>query len=150
MRDEFFEPGAHAPDDTKVAALYPPAPRAVRRALDYIHANLASNVRLADIAGAARMSVYHFSRTFSKAMGIGPHRYLLQARVERVKALLRAGDRTLASIADETGFSDQSHMSKVFRKSTGWSPKAYRAQRPAGHCPLKAYFDSLRRTDHVQ
>jgi len=90
---------------------YPLAPRAVQRALDYIHANLADSVRLEHIAAAARMSVFHFSRTFRKATGTGPHRYLLQARVEKIKALLLTSDRSLASIADETGFSDQSHMS---------------------------------------
>ena len=150
MLDEFSDTDAGVADNTGIAALYPRAPRAVRRALDYMHANLAANLRLADIARAARMSVYHFSRTFRKAVGIGPHRYLLQARVEHVKALLRSGDRSLATIADETGFSDQSHMSRVFRKSTGWSPKAYRAQRRAGHCPLKVCINSLRRTDHVR
>lgn len=45
-------------------SIIPHAPRAVHRAIDYIHANLAGNVRLSDIAGAARMSVFHFSRAF--------------------------------------------------------------------------------------
>lgn len=150
MLDELSEPGAGAPDNTKEAALYPLAPRAVQRALDYIHANLATNLRLEDIADAAKMSVYHFSRTFRKAVGTGPHRYLVQARVERVKALLLSGNGSLAVIAGETGFSDQSHMSKVFRKLTGMSPKAFRAHHPAARCPLQAYFESVHRSSDVR
>jgi len=131
------------------AALYPSAPRAVQRALDHIHANLAAPMRLEDIAAAARMSIYHFSRTFRKTTGIGPHRYLVQARVERVKDLLHSGSRSLAEIADAAGFSDQSHMSRVFRKFTGMTPKAYRASRPFSRCPLQAYFAALRRDQHA-
>lgn len=126
-----------------IAATYPLAPRSVRRALDYIHTNLSRNLRLEDIAGAARMSVFHFSRTFRKATGTGPHRYLVQARVEKVKALLLSGDHSLAAIAGQTGFSDQSHMSKVFRKFTGMSPKAFRSTPRVSRCPLQSWFESL-------
>lgn len=151
MLDEYSESTAGDEGDDSIAALYPLAPRGVHRALAYIHAHLADNLRLEDIAGAARMSVYHFSRTFRKATGSGPHRYLVQARVQRVKALLLSGGgRSLAAIADETGFSDQSHMSKVFRRFTGVSPKAFRSRQAASRCPLQAYFESLRRDSHVE
>ncbi|HWA13308.1 MAG TPA: AraC family transcriptional regulator [Burkholderiales bacterium] len=113
-------------DGATGAERYPLAPRGIRRALDYIHANLGNGLRLEEMAAAARMSVFHFSRTFRKATGTGPHRYLLEARVARVKARLRSGGASLATIAEETGFSDQSHMSKVFRRFTGMSPKAFR------------------------
>jgi AraC family transcriptional regulator len=128
---------------------YPLAPRGVQRALDFIHANLATHIRLEDMAGAARMSVFHFSRTFRRATGTGPHRYLVEARIERVKALLRSSDRSLAQIADETGFSDQSHMSKVFRRLTGTSPRAFRVRPPVARCPLQAYFETLHRQLHA-
>jgi AraC family transcriptional regulator len=121
----------------------------VQRALDFIHANLATHIRLEDMAGAARMSVFHFSRTFRRATGTGPHRYLVEARIERVKALLRSSDRSLAQIADETGFSDQSHMSKVFRRLTGTSPRAFRVRPPVARCPLQAYFETLHRQLHA-
>jgi AraC family transcriptional regulator len=152
MLDEFDESASVSCDEPASAPAwkYPLAPRAVHRALDYIHANLADSVRLEDIAGAARMSVFHFSRTFRKATGTGPHRYLLQARVERVKALLMSSDRSLASIADETGFSDQSHMSKVFRKFTGVSPKAFRSNRAPTQCPVQAWFQAMWKDSHVQ
>jgi transcriptional regulator GlxA family with amidase domain len=127
------------------AARHPLAPRGIQRALDFIHANLAEGIRLGDMAAAARMSVFHFSRTFRKATGTGPHRYLLEARVERVKDRLRSGTDSLARIAEETGFSDQSHMSKVFRRFTGMSPRVFRGTPSVRRCPLQAFFESPRR-----
>jgi len=129
---------------------YPHAPRGVYRALDYIHANLAGTVRLEDMASAARMSVFHFSRTFRKTTGTGPHRYLVHARVERVKDLLLSSDQSLAAIADESGFSDQSHMSKVFKKFTGISPKTFRSGRMAPRCPVQAWFQSMQENNHAR
>jgi AraC family transcriptional regulator len=152
MLDEFDDCASVSCDERASAPAwkYPLAPRAVHRALDYIHANPSGNVRLEDIAGAARMSVFHFSRTFRKATGMGPHHYLMRTRVERVKALLMSSDRSLASIADETGFSDQSHMSKVFKKFVGVSPKTFRSTRPTTRCPVQAWFQAMRKDDHVQ
>lgn len=152
MLDEFEDPETVSGDEPASAPAwkYPLAPQAVQRALDYIHANLARKLRLEDIAGSARMSVFHFSRTFRKSTGTGPHRYLVQARVERVRTLLASSDRSLAAIADETGFSDQSHMSKVFRKFTGMSPKAFRSHRAVSRCPAQAWFQSMQRNNPVQ
>jgi AraC family transcriptional regulator len=110
----------------RVAAIGRFPRRAVRRAIEYIHANLAGNVGLADIAAAAGLSAFHFSRVFKMATGMAPHRYLLRARVEKVKALLRETEQCLAAIADEAGFSDQSHMSNVFKRFTGTTPGAFR------------------------
>ena len=104
-------------------------PRAVRRAIEYIHANLADSVHLEDIAGAVGLSVFHFSRTFRDTTGLAPHRYLTGARIERVKALLLESGLSLAAIAEEAGFSDQSHMSKVFRRLAGTTPKHFRDSR---------------------
>jgi AraC family transcriptional regulator len=81
---------------------------------------------------------------------MGPHRYLVRARVARVRTLLISGDRSLAAIADETGFSDQSHMSKVFKKFTGMSPKTFRANRTAPRCPVQAWFLSMQENSPVQ
>ncbi len=108
-------------------ALPPGFPRrAVRRATEFIHANLAEGVCLADIARAAGLSTFHFVRVFRNAKGVTPYRYCLQARIERVKGLLLESEDSLAAIAIDAGFSDQSHMSKVFRRLTGMTPRAYR------------------------
>ncbi len=119
------DPCTASPTPPPVVTLRHP-PRAVRRAIEFIQANLAGDIRLADIAAAAGQSLFHFSRTFRAATGLTPHRYLTLSRVEKVRDLLRDSDRSLAAIADEAGFSDQSHMSKVFKNWTGSTPKQFR------------------------
>src|SRR5258708_33932113 len=106
-------------------------PRAVRGAIDYIHANLAHSVRLEDIAGAVGLSVFHFSRTFRHTTGLAPHRYLTQARVDRGKVLLLESERRLPAIAEETGFSHQGPMREAFRSLAGPRPQYFRPKRRA-------------------
>ncbi len=128
MLDPYFESeqGADSGLVLRVASMRHFPPRAVRRSIEYIHANLAGAIRLKDIAGAAGMSMFHLSRTFRASTGVTLHRYLTRARVERVKALLLDSDQSLAAIADATGFSDQSHMSKAFRRYAGTTPRLFR------------------------
>ncbi len=103
-----------------------PRPR-LRRVLDYIEAHLAQDLTLAELAGVACLSPSHFSRAFKQAVGTGPHRYTVQRRVERAKALLRGTDDTLAGIAAATGFADQSHFTAAFRREVGFTPGRFRA-----------------------
>ena len=103
--------------------------RAMRQAIDYIHTHLAESIHLEDIAGAGGLSVFHFSRTSRRATGLAPHRYLVRARVDRVKVLLIESGQSLAAIAEEAGFTDQSHMSKVFKRLAGTTPKHFRERR---------------------
>lgn len=145
MLDDFDGPVEYATGSAEYAAQPTQVPRSVQRAVAYIHANISARLRLTDIAAAARMSPFHFSRTFRKALGSAPHRYVVQARVDHAKRLLE-GNASLAEIADAAGFSDQSHMSRVFRRFTGQSPKQYRARRRLpGRCPLQGYFERLGR-----
>jgi AraC family transcriptional regulator len=128
MLDLNSETEEHAMSTAATRVALPPGfpRRAVRRAIEYIHANLAEGVCLADIAQAAGLSTFHFARLFRKATGVTPYRYCLQARVERVKGLMLESEDGLATIAIEAGFSDQSHMSNVFRRLTGMTPRAFR------------------------
>ena len=99
----------------------------MRRVLDYIEAHLGQNLTLAELAGVACLSPSHFSRAFKQAVGIGPHRYTVQRRVERAKELLcRTGDG-LAGIAASVGFADQSHFTAAFRREVGVTPGCFRA-----------------------
>jgi AraC family transcriptional regulator len=97
-----------------------------RRAKDILVANLDGAVALADLAEACRLSVSHFSRAFRKSMGVAPHRWLLNRRVELAKDLLRDRASSLSEIALRCGFSDQSHFTKVFTRRAGVSPGAWR------------------------
>ncbi|WP_081942973.1 AraC family transcriptional regulator [Myxosarcina sp. GI1] len=102
------------------------SPRQLGQVLDYIDAYLDRNIKLADLAQLLGMSPFHFSRLFKQSIGMTPHQYLSQQRVERAKELLKKTDRLIIDIALECGFSSHSHLSKQFRQITGITPKAYR------------------------
>jgi AraC family transcriptional regulator len=95
-------------------------------ALAFMRKHLAEDIRLAQIAAAANLSVHHFSRSFRNTTGIPPYRYLLDCRVDKVKALLPDDGIPLADIAARAGFADQAHMGNVFKRLTGLTPLQYR------------------------
>jgi AraC family transcriptional regulator len=99
----------------------------LQRVRDYIEAQLDGRLSLADLAGVACLSPYHFSRSFKLALGVGPQRYVMQRRLERAKTLMRRTNQPLAWIAQEAGFSDQSHLTSVFRREAGVTPGRFRA-----------------------
>ncbi len=102
------------------------APRRLRRAEEYIEANLARDLPLAEIAAVAGLSELHFARAFRQAAGEPPHRYLVRRRVERAKALLRETDEPVSQIALACGFASHSHLSTWFRRLVGATPSTYR------------------------
>ena len=103
------------------------SPERLRRVRDYIEAHLDDQLSLTDLAGVACLSPYHFSRSFKQAVGVGPQRYVIQRRLEHAKTLLRRTHQPLASIAQEAGFADQSHLNSIFRREMGVTPGRFRA-----------------------
>ncbi len=99
----------------------------LQRVCDYIEAHLDDPLTLADLAGVACLSRYHFSRSFKQAAGVGPQRYVMQRRIERAKTLMRRTNQPLALIAQEVGLADQSHLTSLFRREMGVTPGRYRA-----------------------
>lgn len=97
-----------------------------RRAKDLLAANLDGGVALADIASECQLSLSHFSRAFRQSMGVAPHRWLLNRRVELAKDLLRDRKSSLSEVAMRCGFADQSHFTRVFTRWAGVSPGAWR------------------------
>jgi len=83
---------------------------------------------LSDVARACGLSTPHFGRAFTKSYGISPHRWLLIQRLEKAKVLLMEPEQTMADIAYECGFFDQSHLSHAFSRHFGQSPGAWRNQ----------------------
>jgi AraC-like DNA-binding protein len=98
--------------------------RCVLRAKAYIAENVASAIRLDEIAEYVGLSPFYFLRTFKRATGLPPHSYLNLVRVERARALLRAGEPP-AAVAATFGFVDQSHFSRRFKAAFGVTPGQY-------------------------
>jgi AraC-like DNA-binding protein len=104
-------------------------PRALRRVRDHIDAHLTENIRLETLAEVAGLSRCHFARAFKRSVGIAPHAFVMQRRLERAERLLAETDLSLCQVALDSGFSDQSHFSSCFRRHFGVSPRSFRRSR---------------------
>jgi AraC family transcriptional regulator len=93
---------------------------------DYIEENLTQELKITDLAALIPMSQFHFARAFKATVGESPHRYVTQRRMERAKVLLSVTQLSVAEISYRVGFSNQSHFTAQFRKTTGATPKQYR------------------------
>jgi AraC family transcriptional regulator len=99
----------------------------LKRVLEYIGANLNEDLSLVVLADVSGMNLYYFARLFTESMGVSPHRYVLEQRIQRAKQLLQVPKTTVFEAAMRTGFSDQAHFTKVFRRIVGVTPTKYRA-----------------------
>lgn len=100
--------------------------RGVARVVDYIEDGIDHDLRLASLATVAGMSTHHFAHRFQETIGMSPHSYVLVRRIERARALLGRGNEPLVDIALACGFSNQSHLTTVFRRCLGVTPGEYR------------------------
>lgn len=101
----------------------------LNRVLDYIHENLDRDLRLPELSGLTGLSMFHFARSFRESLGLTPHQYVINTRVESAKSMLMRAEWNIEQIASATGFSDGSQLSKVFRKIAGVSPSQWRRMR---------------------
>lgn len=99
-----------------------------RRATQMLLAHLDGNLPLADLAQACGMSRSHFSRAFRDTTGLPPHRWLMQARLERARDYLRSSRLPLSEVAHLCGYADQSHFTRTFTRMAGQSPAAWRRE----------------------
>ncbi|WP_375505504.1 helix-turn-helix domain-containing protein [uncultured Nostoc sp.] len=100
--------------------------RQLREVIDYIYDNLALELTLVELASLVNMSSYSFCRWFKALMGLSPHQYVIQCRIERAKFLLTYTQLAIIEIALQVGCSSQSNFTTLFRKHIGITPKAYR------------------------
>ena len=96
------------------------------QAIEYIDHHLSQSIKLDDLATHVGISKFHFSRLFKKSMGVSPHQYVTQQRIELAKHLLSKADMSISDIALECGFNSHGHLGKYFHKIVGITPKAYR------------------------
>jgi AraC-like DNA-binding protein len=96
---------------------------------EFCRLNFARPIGVDDMARVANMSRFHFSRVFEKARGTPPGRYLARLRLEEAMRLVSAGGTTVKEVAHRCGYGDANYFCKVFRKSFGVSPGAFRSSR---------------------
>lgn len=109
------------------------SPEEKRRILGYIDANLSDHIALADLAGVLRLSIFSFSRRFQHEFGCPPYAYVIKARLEQACRQLRFRDIPLKVVAANCGFADQSHMTRLFRRSMKLTPAQYRREVISAH-----------------
>jgi AraC family transcriptional regulator len=107
------------------------APWQLRRALEYIDANLDGDPSIGLLAAECRLSSSHFARAFKTTTGVPPHRWLINRRIDRASKLLISETLTISEVAQLCGFVDQSHLARVFARRRGCSPANWRRQKLA-------------------
>ncbi|WP_432226541.1 helix-turn-helix domain-containing protein [Enterobacter wuhouensis] len=103
------------------------SPFTLRNVLEFIEESLSQPLTLVDLAAQAALSEYHFARMFRQSMGLAPHQYVMQRRMEKAKALVQHTAMPLTEIALACGFNSASHFSNRFRSVTGMTPSQLRA-----------------------
>ena len=103
-------------------------PRQLRRVTEYIVEHLAETVRLGDLAAITGLSQSQFGRAFKASTSVTPHRWQLNARIAKAQDLLLSGAMPLSEIALVTGFAEQSHFTRVFKRVVGASPRAWQRE----------------------
>ena len=101
----------------------------LRLVLDYIHENLDASVSLIELARLVGLSSSQFARLFKASTGVSPHRYQLNTRIGKAQELLLLKGEGLSTVAAATGFADQSHFTRAFKRVIGATPREWRQDR---------------------
>jgi AraC family transcriptional regulator len=102
------------------------APWQIRRACDFIEANLAGDPAIAALSRECGISANYFARAFRASLGMTPHQWITKRRIERAKLLMTHSTDSLAEISLICGFVDQSHLGRQFVREEGISPAQWR------------------------
>ncbi len=98
----------------------------LKKILEFIDANLDKNISLSALADAVNMNLYYFAALFRKSMGVSPHQYVLNQRVERAKRLLRDRKLSVLDVGLQVGFDHANNFARAFRRLAGVSPTRFR------------------------
>lgn len=105
-----------------------PTHSVIEAALAFMETHYAEAISVREIAAAANRSAGHFADYFRAAMGMPPHRYLINLRLGKAAEMLVSTTEPIAAIALDCGFAHQEHLTRAFRTRYGTTPAAYRAQ----------------------
>jgi AraC-like DNA-binding protein len=108
------------------------SPWQIRKVTSHVEAHLDRSIRNEDLATIVRLNPSHFGRAFRNSFGEPPHEYVIRRRVERAQGLMLSTDASLSDIALDCGLADQSHLTRLFRRIVGESPRAWRRARLSG------------------
>jgi AraC family transcriptional regulator len=100
-----------------------------RKVREYIDGHITGPILVADLCTLIQRSEAHFSRSFKRTFGVSPHAFVIQRRLEMAARYMLETDTGLSDVALECGFTDQAHLCKHFRQSTGETPAAWRRAR---------------------
>jgi AraC-like DNA-binding protein len=102
------------------------APWQARRVAAFIASQIDTRLDVSLLARVTKLSTSHFRRAFRRTFGVAPHAYVLAQRVAAAKRLMLLTPTPLAQVALTCGFTDQAHLSRVFRRATGLSPALWK------------------------
>jgi len=105
------------------------APWQIRKVTSHVETHLDQPIRNEELAALVRLNPSHFGRAFRNSFGEPPHEYVIRRRVERAQGLMLSTDASLSEIALNCGLADQSHLTRLFRRFAGESPRAWRRAR---------------------
>ena len=114
------------------------APHRVNAVTAYIEEHLAESVGVRRLAQVVNMSPFHFARMFKGALGVPPHAYITNARMERAKLLLAESQLALREVATTVGYQTQAHFTGVFHNHVGVTPRTYRLSARGESLPASA------------
>jgi AraC-like DNA-binding protein len=95
------------------------------RIKDYCHAHLAQKISLDELATLCKLERFHFLKLFKQTVGMTPHAWLVRLRLERAATILHRTSQSIADVAQDVGFYDQSHFNRAFRRAFGVAPSRY-------------------------
>ena len=119
----------------------------VRRVHEYIESNLAHRLTTVGLAQVVNLSASHFSRAFVRSFGLTVHTYVMRRRVALAQRLMLSTSDELSRIALSCGMSDQSHLTRWFRRVVGETPAAWRRARPHPMDPRRLERNTMKLTN---